>query len=100
LFKALDDRRIHKDYQMYFKQAILHLKVLNDPVQFELLIGKMKNIIEINKIFQKNYTGKQSMGQTDADFCNFMIVDANGNRFGRILQMNSNFRELLGWSEE
>lgn len=29
-----------------------------------------------------------------------MIVDANGAKFGSIIQCNNSFRMLLGWSEE
>ena len=54
--KELDSQKVHKDYLLYFKQAILQLHVLNDPVQFELFIGKMKSVIDINKLFQKNYS--------------------------------------------
>ena len=51
-----DQLKIYKDYQMYFQFAILQLHILNDPVAYELYIGKMKSILEINKVYQKNFT--------------------------------------------
>lgn len=71
--------KIFKDYQMYFQFAILQLHILNDPVAYDLYIGKMKSILEINKVYQKNFTNS---GTTNSDQANFIIVDANGTRFG------------------
>ena len=55
-FQELDQLKIYKDYQMYFQFAILQLHILNDPVAYELYIGKMKSVLEINKVYQKNFT--------------------------------------------
>ena len=79
---------------MHFQFAILQLHILNDPVAYELYIGKMKSILDINKVFQKNYQNEKN-----SDMSNFMVVDANGIKFGQLLQMNNNLRQLLGWSE-
>jgi hypothetical protein len=51
VFNELDALKITKDYQMYFQFAIVQLHILNDPVAYELYIGKMKSILEINKVF-------------------------------------------------
>jgi hypothetical protein len=56
IFNELDTLKIFKDYQMYFQFAIVQLHILNDPVAYELYIGKMKSILEINKVYQKNFT--------------------------------------------
>jgi hypothetical protein len=74
--------KIFKDYQMYFQFAILQLHILNDPVAYELYIGKMKSILEINKVYQKNFT---QSGAANSDQANFIIVDANGLKFGQII---------------
>lgn len=50
-FNELDTLKIFKDYQMYFQFAIVQLHILNDPVAYELYIGKMKSILEINKVY-------------------------------------------------
>lgn len=55
-FNELDTLKIFKDYQMYFQFAIVQLHILNDPVAYELYIGKMKSILEINKVYQKNFS--------------------------------------------
>jgi hypothetical protein len=36
---------------MYFQFAIVQLHILNDPQAYELYIGKMKSILEINKLY-------------------------------------------------
>jgi hypothetical protein len=36
---------------MFFQFAIVQLHILNDPVAYELYIGKMKSILEINKVY-------------------------------------------------
>ena len=92
-FTALDTLKILKDYQMYFKFAIVQLHVLNDPMAYELYIGKMRSILEINKVYQKNFSNEKN-----SDNSNFIIVDANGTRFGSVIQMNNNLRMLLDWS--
>lgn len=96
VFNELDSLKITKDYQMYFQFAIVQLHILNDPVAYELYIGKMKSILEINKVFQKNFSNDSKA----SDFINFIIVDANGTKFGQILSCNNQLRQLLGWSEE
>ncbi|TNV74775.1 hypothetical protein FGO68_gene16630 [Halteria grandinella] len=97
-FNELDTLKIFKDYQMYFQFAIVQLHILNDPVAYELYIGKMRSILEINKVYQKNFT--QSGGNANVDQANFIIVDANGAKFGNIIQVNNGLRLLLGWTEE
>jgi hypothetical protein len=42
----------------------------------------MKSILEINRIFQKNFS---SGSQLNTDQSNFIIVDANGAKFGSII---------------
>ena len=71
---------------MYFQFAIIQLHILNDPVAYELYIGKMKSILEINKVYQKNFSNDDSK---NVDLTNFIIVDANGARFGQIIQVNN-----------
>ncbi len=71
---------------MYFQFAIVQLHILNDPVAYELYIGKMKSILEINKVYQKNFSNDDSK---NVDLTNFIIVDANGARFGQIIQVNN-----------
>lgn len=44
---------------------------------YELYINKMKSILETNKMFEKNFSSEK-----DSDYSNFIIVDANGNKFG------------------
>lgn len=70
---------------------------MNDPVAYELYIGKMKSILEINKVFQKNFSSANSL---NSDQSNFIIVDANGSKFGQIIQCNNSFRMLLGWTDD
>jgi hypothetical protein len=60
----------------------VQLHILNDPVAYELYIGKMKSILEINKLYQKNFT---SSNNANSDLANFVIVDANGLKFGSII---------------
>jgi hypothetical protein len=72
----------------------VQLHILNDPVAYELYIGKMRSILEINKVFQKNFSNEKN-----SDHANFIIVDANGIRFGQIIQTNLGLRQLLDWSE-
>ena len=98
MFNELDTLKIFKDYQMYFQFAIVQLHILNDPVAYELYIGKMKSILEINKVYQKNFS--QNDDSKNTDLINFIIVDANGLKFGQIIQCNNNLRMLLGWSED
>jgi hypothetical protein len=62
---------------------------------FDLYIGKMKSILEINKMFERNF-----QNESNSDYSNFVIVDANGSRFGQILQINNSLRMILGWGEE
>lgn len=95
-FQELDDIKLFKDYQMYFQFAVVQLHILNDQAAFDLYVGKMKSILEINKMFERNF---QSEGQ-NSDYANFIIVDANGQRFGQILQLNNTLRQLLGWKEQ
>jgi PAS domain-containing protein len=57
----------------------------------------MKSILEINKVYQKNFSNNDSK---NSDLTNFIIVDANGTKFGQIIQVNNSLRMLLGWSEE
>jgi PAS domain S-box-containing protein len=83
---------------MYFQFAIVQLHILNDPVAYELYIGKMKSILEINKVYQKNFSNSDD--GKNSDLTNFIIVDANGSRFGQIIQANNSLRLLLGWSEQ
>jgi hypothetical protein len=61
---------------------------------YELYIGKMRSILEINKVYQKNFSNEKN-----SDNSNFIIVDANGARFGAVIQMNNNLRQLLDWSQ-
>ena len=82
---------------MYFQFAIVQLHILNDPVAYELYIGKMKSILDINKIFQKNFS---SINQSNADSSNFLVVNANGTRFGEIIQCSKTLRMILGYTEE
>jgi PAS domain-containing protein len=96
LFKELDDLKMFKDYQTYFQLALLTQHILNDPIGFEAYIGKMKSILEINQVYHKNFA--QASAQTTEN-SNFLIVDANGSRFGRIILFNANLRQLLGWSD-
>ena len=56
VFNELDTLKIFKDYHMYFQFAIIQLHILNDPTAYELYIGKMKSILEINKVYQKNFS--------------------------------------------
>lgn len=51
IFQELDSIKILKDYQMYFQFAIVQLHILNDPTAYELYIGKMRSILEINKVY-------------------------------------------------
>jgi PAS domain S-box-containing protein len=67
-------------------------------VAYELYIGKMKSILEINKVYQKNFSNSDD--GKNSDLTNFIIVDANGSRFGQIIQANNSLRLLLGWSEQ
>jgi len=69
---------------MYFQFAIVQLHILNDHVAYELYIGKMRSILEINKVYQKNFSNEKS-----SDYSNFIIVDANGAKFGQVIQMNN-----------
>lgn len=39
----------------------------------------MKSILEINKVYQKNFSNDDSK---NSDLTNFIIVDANGTKFG------------------
>ncbi len=86
-FTELDTLKIVKDYQMYFQFAIVQLHILNDPVAYELYIGKMRSILEINKVYQKNFSNEKN-----SDNSNFVIVDANGLKFGQLIQMNNSLR--------
>jgi hypothetical protein len=61
---------------------------------YELYIGKMRSILEINKVYQKNFSNEKN-----SDNSNFIIVDANGTRFGSVIQMNNNLRMLLDWTQ-
>ena len=70
------------------------MHILNDPVAYELYTGKMKSILEINKVYQKNFSSEKN-----SEYSNFVIVDANGIKFGQIIQANNGLRVLLGWSE-
>jgi hypothetical protein len=65
IFNELDSLKIFKDYQMFFQFAIIQLHILNDPVAYELYIGKMKSILEINKVYQKNFSTNASNSNTD-----------------------------------
>jgi hypothetical protein len=49
---------------------------------YELYIGKMKSILEINKVYQKNFSQSSN---NNSDESNFIIVDANGSKFGSII---------------
>jgi hypothetical protein len=69
---------------------------LNDPSAYELYIGKMKSILDINKVYEKNF----SQANKSSDYSNFIIVDANGSKFGQVLQSNASLRAMLGWTEE
>ena len=82
---------------MYFKFAIVQLHILNDPIAYDLYIVKMKSILEINKIFLKNFSAASNM---NSDQANFIVVNANGAKFGEIIQCNQNLRMMLGYSEE
>lgn len=62
---------------------------------YELYIGKMRSILEINKVYQKNFSNEKN-----SDYSNFIIVDANSSRFGQLIQMNNTLRQLLEWSEQ
>ncbi len=46
-------------------------------------------------MFERNFSQ-----EANSDYSNFIIVDANGNKFGQILQINNSLRLLLGWLEE
>lgn len=81
---------------MYFKFAIVQLHILNDPSAYELYICKMKSILDINKVYEKNFT----QANRSSDYSNFIIVDANGSKFGQVLQSNASMRAMLGWSED
>ena len=95
VFNELDWIKIIKDYQIYFRFAIVQLHILNDPVAYDLYISKMKSILEINKVFLKNFS--QQVGENSS---NFLVVNANGTRFGEIIQCSDSLRMLLGYSEE
>lgn len=45
-------------------------------------------------MFEKNFSSDK-----DSDYSNFVIADANGSKFGQILQMNNSLRHLLEWNE-
>eukprot|EP00347_Sterkiella_histriomuscorum_P004053 403361925 len=94
-FQELESIKLFKDYQMYFQFAIVQLHILNDQVAYELYVGKMKSILETNKMFEKNFSTEK-----DSDYSNFVIVDANGQKFGQILQLNKSLRHLLEWNDE
>jgi hypothetical protein len=51
VFQDLEQIKMSKDYNLYFKFAITQLHILNDPAAYDLYIGKMKSILEINKIY-------------------------------------------------
>ncbi|CDW72555.1 UNKNOWN [Stylonychia lemnae] len=95
VFSDLDNIKLFKDYQMYFQFAIVQLHILNDQIAYELYVNKMKSILETNKMFEKNFSSER-----DSDYSNFIISDANGQKFGQILQMNNSLKHLLGWTEE
>ena len=57
----------------------------------------MKSILEINLVYQKNFS-KSSAQSTENS--HFLIVDANGNNFGKILLYNNSMRQLLGYKDE
>ena len=55
----------------------------------------MKSILETNKMFEKNFSN-----DSNSDYSNFIIVDANGSKFGQILQINNTLKNLLEWTDE
>ena len=57
----------------------------------------MKSILEINKVYQKNFS---QTSNNNSDESNFIIVDANGSKFGSIIQINNSLRLVLGWSDD
>jgi hypothetical protein len=97
VFNELDCLRTTKDYQMYFQFAIVQLHILNDPIAYHLYIGKMKSILEINNVIQKNFSYSN---QSNTDASNFIVVNANGSRFGEIIQCSKSLRMVLGYTEQ
>jgi hypothetical protein len=82
---------------MYFQFAIVQLHILNDPIAYHLYIGKMKSILEINNVIQKNFSYSN---QSNTDASNFILVNANGLRFGEIIQCSKSLRMVLGYTEQ
>ena len=109
LFGQLDELKVIKDFKMYFQLALVQLHILNDRAEYETYIAKMRSILELNVIFSKNHLsggggGGSSLDSSQQIITNenscFLIVDANGSNFGKILLSNNNIRALLGWSDE
>eukprot|EP00347_Sterkiella_histriomuscorum_P016877 403351503 len=90
IFQKIEDIQILKDYQIYFQFAIIQLHIFNDQHHYELYINKMRSILETNKMFEKNSTP-----DPNSEFSNYMIVNANGYKFGDIIQMNQNLSSFL-----
>ena len=57
----------------------------------------MKSILETNMVYQKNFA-RSSAQSTENSL--FLIVDANGKNFGKILLYNNSMRQLLGYKDE
>lgn len=85
-FQELDSLKIFKDYCLYFQFAIIQQHVLNDSVSYETYLTKMKGIIELNRTYQKNFNNQNSFKDSENQL--FVIVDANGENFGKFILMN------------
>ena len=57
----------------------------------------MKSILEINLVYQKNFARSSAQSTENS---HFLIVDANGSKFGQILLYNNSMRQLLGYKDE
>ncbi|CDW78770.1 UNKNOWN [Stylonychia lemnae] len=92
IFKQIEQTAIMKDYQIYFQYAVIQLHVFNDIYMYETYIGKMKSLIEYAKMFERN-----DKSDFKTEYQNYLIVDANGQKFGQVIQMNKNFMTFLDY---
>lgn len=99
MFKSLNELKQQKDYKLYFSFALIQLHILNDRGAYELHIEKMRSIVDMKKVWSKNHGGDEGSLETLADTSCFMIVNANGSNFGKIILSNNNTRTFLGHSE-
>lgn len=49
----LESLWIYKDHILYFKIALVQLRLLNDYAGYEYNIGQMRAIIDMNKLYRK-----------------------------------------------